>query len=261
MGTQSNVKCEFDHCAADYARYRPGYPDGVFEALEVEAGAPAGRRAADVGAGSGIFSRALVDRGWGVLAVEPSPAMLQHVLAPASSAGPAATNIRCICATAEATALADGCVTLVTAAQAFHWFNPPYALAEFARILEPGGALALVWNNREAAGSAFVETYEDLIGQYNPRYQREYRRQDWPGKMAASGAYEPAAYRRFDRVWTPSADALVGFSRSVSYLRNVLSREHWPRFEEDLRATMRRHFGRGPCAVPLRTDLWIARRT
>ncbi len=170
-------------------------------------------------------------------------------------------NIRGIAATAEAIALADGCVAMVTVAQAFHWFNPPYALAEFARILQPAGVLALVWNNREAAGSAFVEAYEGLIGQYNPRYQREYRRQDWPAKLAASGAYEPAAYHRFDRVWSPSADALVGFSRSVSYLRNVLSREQWPPFEQDLRATICRHFGPGPCAIPLRTDLWIARRT
>ncbi|MCP4247557.1 MAG: class I SAM-dependent methyltransferase [bacterium] len=252
------MKQAFDHCADDYARYRPRYPDGLFAVLADLLG-PEGGPVADVGAGTGIFAGQLAGRGWRVIAIEPSAAMLRHV----RSGGGGAANlgaVRPLCATAEATALAGGSVAMVTAAQAFHWFNPPYALAEFARVLQPDGVLALAWNNREAAGSAFVEAYEDLITQYNPRYQREYRQQDWPAKMAASGAFTPAQYRRFDHVWTASADGMVGFSRSVSYIRNVLSREQWPRFEEDLRATMRRHFGQGPCEIPMRTDLWIARR-
>lgn len=249
----------FDHCAEDYARYRPPYPQGIFSLLAQQAGRADGRLVADIGAGTGIFARALAGCGWRVIAVEPSPAMLRHVNKPDERA-PAGSSIRPVCATAEATALAGGSVALVTAAQAFHWFNPPYALAEFARILRPGGVLALAWNNRDASRSAFVDAYESLIGRYNRTYRREYRQQDWAGKIAECGAFEAAEHHRFDHLWQLPPDGLVGFSRSVSYIRNVLPREQQPRFEDDLRELMRRHFGDEDCEIPLRTDLWTARR-
>ena len=250
-------KKAFEHCATDYARYRPSYPAAVFDVLTDEAGAGAGRWAADVGAGTGIFSRLLADRGWRVLAVEPTETMLARA---ANGAGKANISIARVCGTAEVTGVADASVALVTAAQAFHWFNPPYALAEFARILKPGGVLALTWNNRDASRSPFVAAYETLIARYNPAYHREYRRQDWAGKIAQAGAFESARYDRFDHAWRLPAERFVGFSRSVSYIRNVLSREDRPRFEADLRELIREHFGGNDCAVPLRTDLWTARR-
>lgn len=228
--------------------------------LAESTGTPGGRLVADVGAGTGIFSRSLAARGWQVIAVEPSAKML-HLVGDASGAcstshGP----IALLCAAAEATALGDKSVTLVTAAQAFHWFNPPYALAEFARILLAGGVLALVWNNRDATRSEFVGAFESLVAQYNQSYNREYRQQDWAAKIGACGAFEPAKYHRLDHVWRISADGFIGFSRSVSYIRNVLSREQRPRFEDDLRKLICRHFGDDDCRIPLRTDLWTARR-
>jgi SAM-dependent methyltransferase len=250
-------KSAFDHCAAEYARYRPGYPVGVFQVLEGTAGAPAGRLAADVGAGTGIFSRLLSARGWRVVAVDPSEAMLKRLSADESRT---ARRSLPVCATAEATGLAASMMMLVTAAQAFHWFNPPYALAEFARILQPGGVLALVWNNRDPARSRFVTEYEALISRYNPAYQREYRQQDWPAKIAATQTFEPAHYHWFDHTWQVSAEGFVGCTRSVSYIRNVLSRQERPRFEQDLRQLLRTEFGHGPCLIPLRTDMWTARR-
>ncbi len=248
------MKREFDHCAADYARYRPPYPTDVFDELDRMAAHRVPRRVADVGAGTGIFARLLARSGWRVVAIEPSLAMLAHV------GGDDKLNIVRVCATAEATGLCDASVGLVTAAQAFHWFNPPYALAEIARILAPGGSLALIWNNRDATRSAFVESYETLIARYNPAYEREYRTQDWAGKIAVSGAFEPAEHHVFAHDWVMMAEDFVGFSRSVSYIRNVLSREDMPRFEGDLRGLLREHFNEGSARIPLRTEMWSARR-
>ena len=231
----------------------PDTPAAVLDALQSRTGSPAGRRAADIGAGTGIFSRLLADRGWSVLAVEPSIEMLRRIPAGRLPVSP-------VCAAAEATGLAAGSVALVTAAQAFHWFNPPYALRESGRILESAGWLALIWNNRDAARSAFAEAFEQLIKHHNPAYQREYRRQDWPGKIAECGLFQPAKHLEFEHEWTLNQEAMVGFSRSVSYIRNVLSRDQMPRFEDDLQALMTEHFGSDPCRIPMRTDLWIARR-
>jgi len=264
------MKLAFDHCASDYARCRPTYPDAVFEALSAETGPPAkGSAAADVGAGTGIFTRRLASFGWRVAAVEPSVAMLAHLAdgdagAPRESArvteGSQGRVVWRVAGAAEALPLAGASVELVTAAQAFHWFNPPHALAEFARALKPGGVLALTWNNRDRTRSPFVGGFDDLVSRYNPSYDREYREQDWAAKIALCGAFEPVRYHHTDHDWSMPQEDYVGFSRSASYVRNVLSNEQRPRFEDDLRRLMIEHFGRGPCVVPLRNDLWTARR-
>lgn len=248
-------KLEFEHCAADYASYRPTYPGAAFDLIEDLSKNTDKRVAADVGAGTGIFSLALGRRGWDVLAVEPGEAMLRRLVAQASDAD-LGSRVQAVCASAEATALADMTVGLVTVAQAFHWFNPPYALAEFARILCPGGTLLLIWNNRNHERSPFVEAFEQLVAKYNPNYQREYRNQDWADKVAKSNRYEPMEYHRIDHVWRLAAEDFVGFTRSVSYIRNILSRGQRPRFEDELRTLLKQSFPGGECTIPLRTDVW-----
>jgi len=247
------AKRAFTHCADDYARHRPGYPAEALEVLASKFGPPPGKMAADVGAGTGIFSTLLAGAGWSVVSLDADAVLLRH----APSADPL---IRRVCATAERTPLVEAGLHLVTCAQAFHWFNPPVALAEFARILRPGGGLALLWNNRDAAQSEFVRRYERLIKTYNPAYDREYRRQDWPAKIAAEGRFTATEHARYARTWELSPGEFVGFSRSVSYIRNVLSGERMSCFERDLRELLRAEFGSGPCRLPLITELWTCSR-
>jgi SAM-dependent methyltransferase len=149
---------------------------------------------------------------------------------------------------------------MITCAQAFHWFNPPAALAEFARVLVPGGLLCLVWNNRDAEVSPFVQQFERLVKRYNPAYDREYRQQDWAGKIASSALFEPAEYKRLAWTWGVTHDGFVGFTRSVSYIRNVVARERIGSFEGELRRLMAQHHPDGTCAIPMRVDCWTARR-
>jgi len=94
---------------------------------------------ADVGAGTGKLTVALLDRGLGVDAVEPDPLMLSvlHTLHPAAvpHVGPA-----------EALPLADRSVDAVLVADAWHWFDREQSVAEVRRVLRPGGSLGLMWN-------------------------------------------------------------------------------------------------------------------
>ncbi len=80
--------------------------------------------------------------GYDVLAVEPDPGM-RAVAERSSSPGRTAAG------SAEAIPVPDASVDAVTAAQAYHWFDPEPALAEFARVLRPGGHVAIVWNSRD----------------------------------------------------------------------------------------------------------------
>lgn len=72
---------------------------------------------------------------------------------------------------AEATTLRDGSADLVTAGQAFHWFEPNQARAEFRRILRPDGWVVLVWNDRRRV-PGFMAGYEDLVARYGPERPR-----------------------------------------------------------------------------------------
>ncbi len=121
-----------------YDRARPTYPQEAAEWL-------VGREAATVlelGAGTGKLTAQLLDLGHEVVATDPDRAMLDRLSRNLPEA-------RTIVASAEDLPLGTGAYDVVVAAQAFHWFDLDRALPEIARVLRPGGHLALVWNQRD----------------------------------------------------------------------------------------------------------------
>jgi SAM-dependent methyltransferase len=128
----------FGAVASIYDRARPGYPA---EAIALALGA-APLDVADLGAGTGKLTRALLAAGHRVTAIDPDPAMLAQL-------GVALPAVPRLVGSAEAIPLPDASVDAVIAGQAFHWFTPSVALPEIARVLRPGGTLALLWNNRD----------------------------------------------------------------------------------------------------------------
>ncbi|MFD5399393.1 class I SAM-dependent methyltransferase [Streptomyces sp. NPDC127097] len=131
----------FDAVAAQYAAARPGYPPALFDAIEELAGRPlSGARVLDVGAGTGIATGLLADRGARVTAVEPGAAMAAELRA----AHPAVPLVRAL---GDALPFRDDAgFDLVGYAQAWHWTDPARSVPEALRVLRPGGALALWWN-------------------------------------------------------------------------------------------------------------------
>src|SRR5262249_22138093 len=142
-------------------------------------GPPAQLVAADVGAGTGISSRLLADRGVRVIAVEPNAAM--------RAAAEAHARVEWREGTAEATGLGTGSVGLVLCAQAFHWVRQEEALGEFARVLPRGGRIALMWNERDRADPLMTGYREAIraIGGEHPAEMREFD----PGVVGRSGLY------------------------------------------------------------------------
>jgi ubiquinone/menaquinone biosynthesis C-methylase UbiE len=144
--TQLSMKHgDFTTLAGDYARYRPRYSSTVTTAILNLVGRPLNEiDAADVGAGTGIWTLMLAERGLHtVSAVEPNDEMRhQGVLA---SRG---MNISWRKGTGEATGLAGKSVHLVSMASSFHWVDFDKGCAEFQRILCPGGRFVALWNPR-----------------------------------------------------------------------------------------------------------------
>ncbi|WP_093618331.1 class I SAM-dependent methyltransferase [Streptomyces indicus] len=180
----------FDAVAAQYAAARPGYPPQLFSTLEDLAGVPLhGRRVLDVGAGTGIATRLLHDRGARVVAVEPGPGMGAQL----RSSLPRVPLVR---AAGEALPFAAGAADLVTYAQSWHWTDPARSIPEALRVLRPGGALALWWNVPDSPWSAEQEQRlaarvpghhgfgvavdtESLLAEFAPAAARAHRRIEW----------------------------------------------------------------------------------
>ncbi|MCG3136375.1 MAG: hypothetical protein HJJLKODD_00205 [Phycisphaerae bacterium] len=246
------MKREFEHCAEDYAQYRPAYPMQLLDELREAVGDAVEGHIVDLGAGTGIFSASLSRFCAPVVAIDPSLAMLKQI--------PATLPVVCLLGQAECIPLQDCSTAVVTVAQAFHWFYPPLALAEIARILQPEGWLLLCWNNRIVAPGSFVSQFETLIQQYNPKYQCEYRQQDWAGKIKECGAFSTIEQRDYKHEWILSREAFQGFTRSVTYIRNVLSREEMESFSRKLQLLIASYFPDEVVKIPLRTESWWARR-
>ncbi|MEU4566389.1 class I SAM-dependent methyltransferase [Micromonospora sp. NPDC023956] len=130
----------FGTAAAEYDRFRPRYPEAALRwAL---AGLAPSARIVDLGAGTGILTRSLLALGHPVDAVEPDPGMRARFAATTPDG-------TALAGTAEAMPLPDGHADAVLAGQAYHWFDRERAHPEIARVLRPGGTLALVWNLRD----------------------------------------------------------------------------------------------------------------
>ncbi|WP_030292041.1 class I SAM-dependent methyltransferase [Streptomyces katrae] len=146
----------FDTAAALYSANRPGYPGELFDVLEALAGRGLrGARVADVGAGTGIATRLLHARGADVVAVEPGDGMAAEF----RRANPGIPLVR---GDGDRLPLASAGFDFLTYAQAWHWTDPARSVPEARRVLRPGGALALWWNDLDTAVPWIAEQDERI---------------------------------------------------------------------------------------------------
>ncbi|MFC4425711.1 class I SAM-dependent methyltransferase [Deinococcus navajonensis] len=197
-----------------YAAARPGYP-GALGAWLRDLGL-LGTGVADLGAGTGLFTRLLLEYGATVTAVEPNADMRAQLLRALNSLVQAG-QLKVQAGTSEATGLAAGSVGLVTAAQAAHWFDPRPTVRELRRILRPGGRVVLVWNDWRGVDEPFNRAYGDVV--------RRHSAPDTPEGITRSPDAELAIllpggleHHTFENPLRLSRERLQALAGSISYL-------------------------------------------
>ena len=227
----------FSFKVADYVASRPDYPAALFDALATVCKLPADAAVADIGSGTGLLTQGLLQRGYRVVAIEPNASMRRaadHLLK-------AHTAYRSIDGCAEVIPLDTASVDLITAAQAFHWFEIDRARAECLRVLSPHGNVALIWNDRVVGDPLHValdEVFLVLGGAKRQALAAHKDRADVPKFFGATDAKELSwphehalseaglASLVFSRSYMPDRDSASGreaLSRVSRVFRNLSS--------------------------------------
>jgi SAM-dependent methyltransferase len=250
-----NPTGRFSGLADLYARHRPGYPDESIDLVVQFCSLGQDRPLVDVGCGTGISSRLFAARGVPVLGVEPNDEMRARAEAEPAPAGRPAP--RYLPGRAEATGLPDGCAAGVVVAQAFHWFDAPAALAEFHRILRPGGGVAIMGNERDesdpatAAYGRVLLTGPDAAAVEAPR-----------GRAGEPLLTSPL-FTEARRVVLPNRqevdeEGLLGRAFSVSYAPREPAAA--AAFADALRAVFAAHQRQGRFVLHYQTTVYLGRR-
>lgn len=237
-----------------YRQSRPGYPAECFDYLLETAGVSAGDCAADVGAGTGLFTIGLLERGLRVYAVEPNDDMRREARQSLS----AFPHCRVVPGAAEHTGLPAGSMALVTAAQAFHWFSAGAFQAECRRILRPDGFAALVWNRRDEK-SPLTRENAAICREFCPDFR------GFSGGMDDSSARYAAFFRQgrynvqeFPHPLTYTRDVFVNRNLSSSYAPKPGNEAYHP-FMEAVSALFSRYARDGQLIQPNTVCCYIGR--
>lgn len=217
----------FSNRVENYVRFRPGYPEEIVGIIARETGLAAGGAIADVGSGTGISSELFLKHGYRVTGVEPNDPMRQA----AEKLLVGYPHFQSVKGTAQATTLPDASVDLVTAAQAFHWFEGPETRAEFTRILKPGGFIALIWNERRIDSTPFLRDYEALLNKFGTDYADIRHENIGPESLAR---FFPDGYTVHDSFYQQvfEKEALIGRLLSSSYTPSPGHPDHEPMLAE-----------------------------
>ena len=258
LGRPSFTKPDFGATSEDYARHRAGFPDSLFERLAAYGIGKSGQSIVDLGTGTGTLARGFARRGCNVIGIDISDAMVQAARELDAAAG---VSVDYRVARAEETGLPDSAFEVVTAGQAWYWFDHSLATAEVARILKPEGILVIAHFDWLPLAGNMVLATEELIERHNP---------DW--KLGGSSGVHPrwlrnlgeSGYRGLetfsydvDAPYTP--EAWRGRIRASAGVGASMTAEQVEKFDKELAEMLASRFPGDILQVPHRVFTVIAR--
>jgi SAM-dependent methyltransferase len=240
----------FDGVAQLYQATRPSYPGEIVEFLVATAGVGPGSAVLEVGCGTGQLTRDLARYGFDLTAIDIGPAM---IAAARRHAGDSAISFQAC--SFEDFVSADAAFDLIVFATAFHWVDPEVKFSKPARLLRPGGWLALL-----ATGERYDEPFgAALHGMWVARSEdKAWAARKPPADADAiigSGLFDQPANRMHQRRTTVAADTVIGVENTrattLSWSDDV---------RQEFTAELRSHLGSlAEVPLTLHTSLTMAR--
>lgn len=238
----------FENVVEEYDRGRPAYPAALYDEL-----GPFERLVVvEIGAGTGIATRQLIERGAHVVAFDAGPA----VIAQAKRRTP---DLAAAIGDGSRLPLADASADLVCVAQAWHWLDPSVRTAEMRRVLRPGGRLATWWSHPRVDDAVWLADYWSVIEATCEGAHRSQAQTDWGPTLAEGGHLTITDVFEFNWMREVSADDWITDQASHSYVA-TLSEPTKSALLAELRAVVMRAFNHGQMRIPFVTRLWIATR-
>jgi SAM-dependent methyltransferase len=202
QGDPGRLRSTFDGVASLYDEVRPGYPERLFDDLASLSGTGPETRALEIGCGTGQATLPLARRGYRLLCVE----LGANLAAMARTKLAGYPNVRVLACSFEEWPPEEGAFDLVVSATAFHWVDPRVRYPKSARVLRPGGSLALLWHRPDLEGSSegFPKALQDAHRREAPELAPERlpsSRLDWEpdkaGEIERSGFFERPEERTY----------------------------------------------------------------
>lgn len=247
---------DFTDLADNYAKYRPGYSPFVLEAVLGLLASEKHPVTADVGAGTGIWSRMLAAKGARVTAVEPNEAMRAEGMK--QSPG----SVVWVGAPAEETTLPGASFDLVTMASSFHWPDFDRAVAEFFRILKANGLFVALWNTRFFENNPLLARIEKKLHELVPGMKRvSSGRSDFcenlTDRLLGCGAFADVLYLEGFHTELQTPERYKGLWESVNDVRVQAGPDRFAAFLEYIDQETA---GLTHIEARYKTRAWIARR-
>jgi SAM-dependent methyltransferase len=204
------LAARFVEVTGPYERGRPEYPAEVVGAIAAELGIPPGARVLDLAAGTGKLTRALLDTGLDVTAVEPQ-AELREALAASVGSDRVRRGL------AEAIPLTDASVVAVTVGEGFHWFDQVLALSEIRRVLRPGGGLAVLSTVPDWGGASWAHEVGTLLARLRPKHP-QFDEPGWQDAVRKARAWTAPRELRLTTLQPASPRRILDYLASISWM-------------------------------------------